>query len=108
MKSLLQSAKFLALDMASTIFFLVLYALLLFFAARRGIGAPWILGGALVLVLPLFSGSVESEARFGLLALPVYWGAGLLARGRRSELALRIASLAVLVGWVIVLPEFWP
>jgi hypothetical protein len=88
--------------------FLVVYALLLALAARRGIGAEWILGGALVLVLPLFSGSVESEGRFGLLALPVYWGAGLLVRSRRGELALQIASLSVLVGWVIMLPEFWP
>jgi len=88
--------------------FLLVYAALLAVAARRGVGAEWILGGALVLVLPLFSGSVESEARFGLLALPVYWGAGLLVSGRRSELALRVVSLAVLVGWVIMLPDYWP
>ncbi len=88
--------------------FLIIYALLLYVAARRGVDRAWILGGVLVLALPLFSGSVESEARFGLLALPVYWGAGLLFQSRRAQLALQLGSLAILVAWVIALPDYWP
>jgi len=88
--------------------FLILYAALLVVAARRGVGASWITAGALVLVLPIFSGSFESEARFGLLALPVYWAVGALIRGRRSELALRVGSLALLAAAVVMLPTLWP
>ena len=88
--------------------FLVLYAALLLVAARRGVGAAWIASGALVLGLPLFSGSVESVGRFGLLALPVYWAVGLLLRSRRAELVLQIGSLALLVVWVILLPSHGP
>lgn len=88
--------------------FLMIYAALIVVAARRGIAPSWILGGSLVLALPLFSGSVESEARFGLLALPVYWGAGMLARSRRGELVLQIGALVVLVIWVMLLPMLWP
>jgi hypothetical protein len=88
--------------------FLVLYAVLLGVAARRGVGASWIASGALVLGLPLFSGSVESEGRFGLLALPVYWGVALLVQTRRRELSLEIGSLALLVVWVTLLPYLWP
>jgi hypothetical protein len=88
--------------------FLVAYALLLYVAARHGVGWPWILGGALVLALPLFSGSLESEARFGLLALPVYWGVSSLTRTRRAELCVRTGSLALLCGGVILLPKLWP
>jgi hypothetical protein len=93
---------------ARDIIFLLIYAGLLVFAARRGMSWPWIAGGALVLALPLFSGSVVSEGRFGLLALPVYWAVALLMRGRRSELAIQLGSLAVLVGLVMILPTFWP
>ena len=54
---------------------LALYASLLVVAAwRTSLPLEWIVAAALVLVLPLFSGTVESEGRFGLLALPVYSG----------------------------------
>lgn len=88
--------------------FVVVYALLLWAAARQGVGRPWILGGALVLVLPIFSGSFVSEARFGLLALPVYWGAASLMRGPRSQRAIELVCLVGLVGFVLALPWLWP
>ena len=66
--------------LARDLVLLCLYALLLFAAARAGVGLAWIAAGALVLVLPLFSGSVMSEGRFGLLALPAYWGLAWLWR----------------------------
>ena len=61
-----------------------------------------------MLLLPLFSGTVESEGRFGLLALPVYWGAGALPLGRIQERAARVASLALLGAGVLMIPFIWP
>ena len=94
--------------LARDLILLCLYALLLVAAARAGVGLAWIAAGALVLVLPLFSGSVMSEGRFGLLALPAYWGLAWLARRRGVELALQATCLALLVAGVLVLPYFWP
>ena len=88
--------------------FVIVYAALLAYAARSGIGASWIAGAALVLALPIFSGSFESEARFGLLALPVYWAVGTLVRNRAVELAVQVGSLALAVTWVMLLPYLWP
>jgi hypothetical protein len=84
------------------------YVLLLVVAARAGVGAAWIAAGALILILPVFSGSFISEGRFGLLALPAYWGLAALARTRRVERLLQAACLAALAGMVFVLPYFWP
>jgi hypothetical protein len=88
--------------------FLVVYAALIAVAARRGIPAPWIAGGVFVLALPLFSSSVMSEARFGLLALPVYWGVAMLTQDRCSERVLLIGSLVLLVTGVFTLPYLFP
>ena len=87
---------------------LLVYAALLAAAARAGVGLAWIAAGALVLVLPLFSGSVESEGRFGLLALPVYWGLAALTRGPRWDAALRFGCLVLLAAGVFTLPYVWP
>jgi Mannosyltransferase (PIG-V) len=84
------------------------YTALLVVAARRGVGLPWVAAGALVLALPLFSGSAESEGRFGLLALPIYWGLAALTRRRGIELAAGGAMLVVLAAGVLTLPYIWP
>ncbi len=88
--------------------FLVAYALLLVVAWRARIGLSWILGALLILLLPLFSDSFQSEARFGLLALPVYWGMATLMRTRRAELLVQTGSLLLLVTGVLLLPAVWP
>jgi hypothetical protein len=49
-----------------------------------------------------------SEARFGLLALAVYWGAAMLTPNRRSQRMLGICSLALLVAGVLTLPYLFP
>jgi hypothetical protein len=102
--SSLQHEPWLARDLV----FLVAYAALLALAASRGVGATWIAAGALILALPLFSGSVMSEGRFGLLALPVYWGLGLVAGRRSLERAFQACFLALLAAAVLTLPYFWP
>jgi hypothetical protein len=84
------------------------YALLLWVAARSGIDRAWIVAGALLLVLPLFSGTIESEGRFGLIALPVYWGAASLRLSPRGWLACRAGCLALLAAGVLTLAWLWP
>jgi len=89
--------------------FFVVYAALVVYAARHGVPRAWIAGAALILVLPLFSGSFESEGRFGLLALPVYWAVALIARPAPLRMAVQVASLALGCVFVIVLlPRLWP
>lgn len=87
---------------------LCVYVCLLVAAARAGVGRPWIAAGALVIILPLFSSTVESEGRFGLLAFPLYWGAASLAKSRRVECALRVGSLGLMTAGVLTLPYIWP
>jgi hypothetical protein len=78
--------------------FLVGYLACLALAHRVGVPRTWIVAGALVLLLPLWSGSVTSVARFGLLVPPVYAGlAGLGGRNRAADWGMRTAA-AVLLG----------
>ena len=50
------------------------------------------------MLLPLASGSFLSVGRFGLLALPVYWGLGAVTRQRRAFAAVLTVSGLLLVG----------
>jgi hypothetical protein len=59
-------------------------------------------------LLPLASGSIESDARFGLLALPVYWGLAVVARRRWLERGLLVVSAALLVGATATIPLIFP
>jgi hypothetical protein len=87
---------------------LIVYALLLVAARRAGVGLTWIAPGALILALPIFSGSVMSEGRFGLLALPIFWGLAAVTRRPWAERAVHACCLALLVAGVLALPYFWP
>jgi hypothetical protein len=83
-------------------------ALLVLAATRTSIPREWIVAGALVIVLPIFSGTFESAGRFCLMALPCYWGAGALELSPRIEKAVRAGLLAVLALGVISVPFVWP
>ena len=85
-----------------------LYAALLVVAKRVGVSWPWIISALVVLVVPLFSGTVESEARFGLLALPVYWALAAVSKRRMAGGTLRLLSLGLLVTLVVLTPYAWP
>ncbi len=88
---------------------LVAYAALVVVAARRTrLPREWIVAAAFVLALPLFSGTVESEGRFGLMALAVYWGAGAIRLSPRWERLTRTVLLALLAASVFTLPFIWP
>jgi len=84
--------------------FCVIYLALIAAAGRLGISWPWLLASAAVVLVPLASGTFLSDARFGLLALPVYWGAGLLARRRIVRLPLLILSAGLLVAGTMTIP----
>ena len=89
--------------------FLGLYLLLLLVAAVRSrVPRAWIVFGAAVVLLPVASGSFMSAARYGLIALPVYWGLAVLARDRDVDVALRIVCAALLVSNVLLLPADHP
>ena len=86
-----------------------LLTLALLVAARRA-GAPlgWILLGALIVLLPVGSGSFASDARFGLLALPVYWGLAWLSRTRGRFVFAAGLSTVLLAGATVSLPLVFP
>jgi hypothetical protein len=88
--------------------FCLVYLGLLALAWRAGIPRTWIVAGVAMVLLPLTSGSFNSDARFGILALPVY--AGLAIAGRRPVLSRAIPALAVslLAAGVLTLPLHWP
>jgi hypothetical protein len=93
--------------------FCVLFLVLLAVAARAKIAWPgkrwaWIAFGLAVVLLPLTSGSMESDARFGLLALPVYWGLAVLARRPWLERGLLVLSTGLLVAATTTIPLVFP
>ena len=84
--------------------FFLIYLGLLASARRAGISWPWLVASTGLILLPLASGTFLSEARFGLLALPVYWGAAALARRRVVRLPVLVVSAALLVAGTMTIP----
>jgi hypothetical protein len=79
--------------------FCLIYATFVVLAARARLPWAWLAMGAFMLVLPLMSGTFQSEYRFGLLALPAYWGLASVLNGARSErLAATLAALSLVAG----------
>jgi hypothetical protein len=88
---------------------LVLEAVLLVLAAKRtSLPREWIWAGALVLVIPVFSGTFESAGRFSMMALPCYWGAGALELSPHREKTVRALCLGALAAGAISVPFIWP
>jgi len=95
--------------LARDVVLLALEAAMLVLAARRtSLPREWIAAAALILVLPVFSGTFESAGRFSMMALPCYWGAGALELSPRRERAVRWLCLAALAAGVISVPFIWP
>jgi hypothetical protein len=86
----------------------LLYAALLVAAARAGTPRSWVAAGALVVLVPLMSGSIESEARFGMLAPAVYWGLASVGTPGWRDRAIRIGALALLAAGTLTLPFVFP
>lgn len=88
--------------------FCLAFVLLLYVAARAGVPRAWIAAGALLVLLPVETGSFISVARFGLLALPVFWGLGVVARRPAVDWALRVTSIGLLVFLTLTMPLIFP
>jgi hypothetical protein len=88
--------------------FLLVYLALLWAALRANVPRSWVAAGAIVVVLPTFSGSFHSIGRFGLLAPAAFWG--LAARGatRRTDTAIRAVSAVLLIGGTFSLAWVFP
>jgi hypothetical protein len=83
--------------LARDVVFFFLYLALLYAAWRVGTPLAWLAAAAAVVILPVFTGSFESIARFGLLAPPLFWGLAGLTRSAGSERVVRSVLLVVLV-----------
>ena len=77
-------------------------------AWRMGVPRTWLVLGVLTVLLPLGSGSFKSDARFGLFALPVYWGLAWLCRDRRLFAAVFAISAVLLGAATVTLPLVFP
>jgi dolichol-phosphate mannosyltransferase len=88
--------------------FLGAYLACLVLARRARVPWPWLAAAALIVVLPVESGSFTSIGRFGLLALPVYAGLAYAGRHRAVDLAVKLASASLLAAFTILLPLHWP
>jgi dolichol-phosphate mannosyltransferase len=88
--------------------FCAVYLACLALALRAGVPKSWVAAGALIVLLPLSSGSFTSDARFGLLALPVYCGLAFAARRRWLDVSLRVAGAAMLAASSATILLHWP
>jgi hypothetical protein len=88
--------------------FCLAYVVLLAVAYRAGVPGAWIAAGALMVLLPLETGSFISVARFGLLALAVFWGLGVLGRRPAVDWTLRVVSVGLLVLLTLTMPLVFP
>jgi hypothetical protein len=88
--------------------FCLVYLVCLAVALRARVPGEWVAFGALVVLLPVASGTFESDARFGLLALPVYWGLAVLGRRPIVNGLLRLAAPFALAAAVFSLPLKFP
>lgn len=88
--------------------FCLVYAGLLVAAWRARVPRSWVIAGAGMVLLPLMTGSVDSDARFGLLALPCFWGLAYLGRRSWVDRAILVASPVLLAAAVFTIPVRFP
>jgi hypothetical protein len=84
------------------------FVLLLAVAWRARVPRGWIAMGALMVLLPIETGSFISVARFGVLALPVFWGLAVLGRRPVVDWSLRIVSASLLVFLTLTIALIFP
>jgi hypothetical protein len=88
--------------------FFFVYLGLLAAARRTGASHTWIAASAGVVIIPTFSGSFASDARFGLLAPALFWGLAALGNSTRADIFIRSASIALLAAGVATIPLAFP
>jgi hypothetical protein len=88
--------------------FCLLYLGLLAAASRAHVPWPWLLCGAAMVLLPLGSGTFTSDGRFGLLALPAFWGLAALGRNAVVNRVVLTLSPILLAAAVVTLRVRFP
>jgi hypothetical protein len=88
--------------------FCVVYLVLLVVALKHNVPRSWIVAGALMVVLPLWSGSFTSDARFGLLAIPIYSGLACLTQRRVFDVGARLVCAFGLFAATATILLRWP
>jgi len=86
----------------------VLYLALLVVGRRSGVPWAWVLCGLAMVLLPIASGTFTSDGRFGLLALPVFWGLAALGRHRVADRLILALSPMLLALAVLTLHSRYP
>ena len=84
--------------------FLFIYVGLMVLAYRGGVPVSWVVAAALIVLLPLTSGSIASIARFGLLAPAIFWGLATFTERPRVHRCLRYGSLVLLAASTMAIP----
>ena len=87
---------------------LAVYFALLAYGLHRGLPRTWLAAGLLIVLLPLFSGTVVSEARFGLVVPPLYWAIAVALRRRRDRKLAAATALILLIVCTATLPNVFP
>ncbi|MFL5967338.1 MAG: hypothetical protein ACJ747_12380 [Gaiellaceae bacterium] len=87
--------------------FCVLYIALLVAAARL-VPPAWTVAAALMVLLPIWSGSFTSDARFGVVAPPIFVGLARLGRNRIADIGIRVISVTLLVAATATILLRWP
>jgi Mannosyltransferase (PIG-V) len=86
----------------------ILTLALLAVARRAGAPSTWIALGIATVLVPLGSGTFESDARFALPVLPVYWALAWLCRRRFAFATLALVSMLLLATATVTLPLVFP
>lgn len=84
------------------------YLGLIYAAFRLRTPISWLVAAAAIVALPVFSGTFHSLSRFGLLALPLYWGLAWLGSNPYSNRAIQAGSLVLLIFGTISIAYVFP
>ena len=61
-----------------------------------------------MVLLPIWSGSFTSDARFGVVAPPIFVGLARLGRNRIADIGIRVISVTLLVAATATILLRWP
>lgn len=88
--------------------FCFVYLVLLAVAYKSRLPRSWIVAGLGMITMPLASGSFTSDARFGLLAVPVFWALAIIGRRPWANRLIIAVSPLLLVAGVFTTPLRFP
>lgn len=84
------------------------YGALLAVAAWKRLPWPWIVAGALAILIPVSAGTMAGTSRYAMLAIPAFWVLGMWARREGVFVAMTAISAGLLALNAVWLPTHWP